>query len=102
MNENQKPYEKPHIEYINVSEFLKSLPLDKETKSKLLLCIATIIKQVHDDTAKLVLATSMGLSQDDPKFNAFFNNEIHPVIELDVQTIYNSLLSLLEDSKEEK
>lgn len=89
------------VKEINVTDFLKSLPLSMEDKKTLLLCIAAIQKETSESTARLTTAACMGLLEDDPVFNAFFNKDIAPVINLDIQKLYNQLASLLE-YKEEK
>lgn len=91
-----------NIKEINVTSFIKSLPLSVEDKKILLLCIATIQKVTGEVVAKLTTAACMGLSEDDPKFNAFFNNDISPIINLDIQELYNQLSELIDIEKENK
>lgn len=82
-------------EYINVSQFIRDLPLSVENKKMLLLCIASIQKETGETIARSTVAACMGLSEDDPKFNAFYNNDIAPIINLDVQKMYEQLVSLI-------
>lgn len=91
MPNNTRDSEYQVKETIDIPQFLHDLPLEMEDKKKLLLSIATIISTVSEDTAKMTVAACMGLSTDDPKFNTFFNNDIRQVINLDIQSLYNSL-----------
>lgn len=91
-----------NVKEINVASFIKGLPLSLEDRKTLLLCIAAIQKETGESTARLTTAACMGLSEDDPMFNAFYNKDVAPIVSLDIQKLYNQLSSLLSDEEEEK
>lgn len=79
------------VENFNAMEFLKNLQIPLEDKKKLLLGISAIMVNVGEDSTKMATAACMGLSIEDEKFAAFYNNEIKPIVKLDIQTIYDQL-----------
>lgn len=79
------------VENFNAMEFLKNLQIPLEDKKKLLLGISAIMVNVGEDSTKMATAACMGLSTEDEKFAAFYNNEIKPIVKLDIQTIYDQL-----------
>ena len=79
------------VENFNAMEFLKNLQIPLEDKKKLLLGISAIMVNVGEDSTKIATAACMGLSIEDEKFAAFYNNEIKPIVKLDIQTIYDQL-----------
>ena len=89
------------IKEISVSKFLRDLPISSEDKNTLLLCIAAIQKETGEEAAKLTTAACMGMSPDDPLFNVFYNRDIAPIINLDVQKLYNQLRPLLYEEDEQ-
>ena len=94
------------VENFNAMEFLKNLQIPLEDKKKLLLGISAIMVNVGEDSTKMATAACMGLSIEDEKFAAFYNNEIKPIVKLDIQTIYDQLstavLTELEQVEPEK
>ena len=79
------------VEEFRVMEFLKNLQIPIEDKKKLLLGIAAVMVDTSENTARLTTAACMGLSPDDEKFNAFYNSDIKPTLQVDIQSIYNQL-----------
>ena len=79
------------VENFNAMEFLKNLQIPLADKKKLLLGISAIMVNVGEDSTKMATAACMGLSIEDEKFAAFYNNEIKPIVKLDIQTIYDQL-----------
>lgn len=79
------------VEEFRVMEFLKNLQIPIEDKKKLLLGIAAVMVDTSENTARLATAACMGLSPDDEKFNAFYNSDIKPILQVDIQSIYNQL-----------
>ena len=79
------------VEELNAMEFLKNLPIPIEDKKKLVLAISAIMVNTGEDSTRMATAACMGLSVEDEKFNAFYNSEIKPIVQLDIQTIYNQL-----------
>ena len=79
------------VEEFNAMEFLKHLPIPLEDKKKLVLAISAIMVNTGEDSTRMATAACMGLSTEDEKFNAFYNSEIKPIVQLDIQTIYNQL-----------
>ena len=47
-----------------------------------------------------MIATTMGLSEDDPEFNAFYNKDIYPMINISVQSFYDRLTPLLDEEEQ--
>ena len=94
------------VENFNAMEFLKNLQIPLEDKKKLLLGISAIMVNVGEDSTKMATAACMGLSIEDEMFAAFYNNEIKPIVKLDIQTIYDQLstavLTELEQVEPEK
>ena len=88
------------VEEFRVMEFLKNLPIPSKDKKKLVLAIAAIMVNTGEDSTRMATAACMGLSVEDEKFNAFYNSDIRPIVQLDIQTIYNQLADkiLEEDS----
>lgn len=106
MSEKTTNDEVQKIENINVVEFIKNLPLDRETKEKLLLCIAAIHRDTFINTFKVATATAMGLDEKDPKFVAFYMNNIEPNISntYSMDKVFEDMKHSIfgdEDSKEE-
>ena len=93
------------VENFNTMEFLKKLKIPTEEKKKLLLGIAAIMVNVGEDTTKMATAACMGLPTNDEKFMAFYNNDIRPIVKLDIQKIYDQLSAMVlteeEDNNEE-
>lgn len=93
------------VENFNTMEFLKKLRISTEEKKKLLLGIAAIMVNVGEDTTKMATAACMGLPTNDEKFMAFYNNDIRPIVKLDIQKIYDQLSAMVlieeEDHNEE-
>jgi len=89
------------VENFNTMEFLKKLKIPTEEKKKLLLGIAAIMVNVGEDTTKMATAACMGLSTNDEKFMAFYNNDIRPIVKLDIQTIYDQLSAMVLTEEEE-
>lgn len=83
------------VENFNAMEFLKNLQIPLEDKKKLLLGISAIMVNVGEDSTKMATAACMGLSIEDEKFAAFYNNEIKPIVKLDIQTIYDQLSTVV-------
>lgn len=89
------------VENFNTMEFLKKLRIPTEEKKKLLLGIAAIMVNVGEDTTKMATAACMGLPTHDEKFVAFYNNDIRPIVKLDIQTIYDQLSAMVLTEEEE-
>lgn len=89
------------VETFNAMDFLKKLDIPIEDKKKLLLGIAAIMVNVGEDTTKMATAACMGLSTEDEKFAAFYNNDIEPIVNLDIQTIYDQLSTMVLTEEEE-
>ena len=79
------------VEYFDVMEFIKNLPIELEDKKRLLLGISAIIVNTAEESCKSSVAACMGLSEDDPTFVAFYNKDIEPATRVDIQQIYNDL-----------
>lgn len=79
------------VEYFDVMEFIKNLPIELEDKKRLLLGISAIIVNTAEESCKSSVAACMGLSEDDPTFAAFYNKDIEPATKVDIQQIYNDL-----------
>ena len=79
------------VEYFDVMEFIKNLPIELEDKKRLLLGISAIIVNTAEGSCKSSVAACMGLSEDDPTFVAFYNKDIEPATRVDIQKIYNDL-----------
>lgn len=79
------------VEYFDVMEFIKNLPIELEDKKRLLLGISAIIVNTAEESCKSSVAACMGLSEDDPTFVAFYNKDIVPATRVDIQQIYNDL-----------
>ena len=88
----------------DVMDFLKNLRIPLEDKKKLLLGISAIMVNVGEDSTKMATAACMGYSVEDEMFVAFYNTEIKPIVNLDIQTIYDQLSAkvITEDKEEEK
>lgn len=79
------------VEYFDVMEFIKNLPIELEDKKRLLLGISAIIVNTAEESCKSSVAACMGLSEDDPTFVAFYNKDIESATRVDIQQIYNDL-----------
>lgn len=92
------------VETFDVMDFLKDLKIPIEDKKKLLLGISAIMVNVGEDSTKMATAACMGYSVEDEMFVAFYNTEIKPIVNLDIQTIYDQLSAkvITEDKEEEK
>lgn len=88
------------VERINVGKFIKGLPITLEDKKVLLMCIAAIQRETVLNTSKLMIATTMGFSEDDPTFVSFYNKDIYPMINMDVQKFYDNLAPLLDEEED--
>lgn len=101
MDEKTTNDESKNVKNINVSKFIRSLPISLKDKKILLMCIAAIQRETLINTSKLMIATTMGLSEDDPEFNYFYNRDIYPMINISVQSFYDRLTPLLLDEEEQ-
>lgn len=92
------------VEKFNAMDFLRDLKIPIEDKKKLLLGISAIMVNVGEDSTKMATAACMGYSVEDEMFAAFYNTEIKPIVNLDIQTIYDQLSAkvITEDKEEEK
>lgn len=90
------------VETFSAMDFLKDLDISTDDKKKLLLSIAAIMVNVGEDSTKMATAACMGLSIEDEKFAAFYNNEIKPIVKLDIQTIYDQLANKVFDEEDKK
>lgn len=79
------------VEYFDVMNFIKHLPIKLEDKKRLLLGISAIIVNTSEEACKSSVAACMGLSTDNPTFVAFYNNDILPATRIDIQNVYNDL-----------
>lgn len=100
MDEKTTNDESKNVKNINVSKFIKGLPISLEDKKILLMCIAAIQRETLINTSKVMIATTMGLSEDDPEFNAFYNKDIYPMINISVQSFYDRLTPLLDEEEQ--
>lgn len=93
-----------NVEKFNAMDFLRDLKIPIEDKKKLLLGISAIMVNVGEDSTKMATAACMGYSVEDEMFVAFYNTEIKPIVNLDIQTIYDQLSAkvITEDKEEEK
>lgn len=93
-----------NVEKFNAMDFLRDLKIPIEDKKKLLLGISAIMVNVGEDSTKMATAACMGYSVEDEMFAAFYNTEIKPIVNLDIQTIYDQLSAkvITEDKEEEK
>lgn len=80
------------VEHVNVIQFLKELQIDESDKYKLIACFAVAMASVAQEVSRDTTAACMGLSTDDPKFNAFYNNDIAPIVKIDDQSVYADLV----------
>lgn len=81
------------VEYFDVMDFIKHLPIELEDKKRLLLGISAIIVNTSEEACKSSVAACMGLSVDNPTFVAFYNNDIRPATIVDIQNVYNDLVN---------
>lgn len=94
--------EKEKTTTLNVPKFIRELPLSNEQMHFLLMSIAKIMSTVAQDTAKEITAACMGLSTNDPKFNAFYGQDIAQLVNVDPQKIYEDLkILILEENANE-
>ena len=80
---------------IKVDEFLRNLKISDEDKDILLMCLAVTISQTAFQTARSTTAACMGLSEADEEFNAFFNNNIAQIVNVDENSVYRDLKKLI-------
>lgn len=90
-NTKDLPNDIESVEYFDVMDFIKNLPIELEDKKRLLLGISAIIVNTAEKTCQTSVAACMGLSEDDPTFAAFYNKDIEPATRVDIQQIYNDL-----------
>lgn len=83
------------VEEINSLEFIKNLGISLDDKKKLLLVIASMVVSANEDAIMAATAACMGLSTSDEKFVAFYNRDILPTVNINVQTIYNQLADIV-------
>lgn len=91
-NTKDLPNDIESVEYFDVIDFIKNLPIKLEDRKRLLLGISAIIVNTAEESCKSAVAACMGLSENDPAFVAFYNNDIEPTTRVDIQQIYNDLV----------
>lgn len=91
-NTKDLPDDIESVEYFDVMDFIKNLPIKLEDRKRLLLGISAIIVNTAEESCKSAVAACMGLSENDPAFVAFYNNDIEPATRVDIQQTYNDLV----------
>lgn len=88
MDEEAKEVKKEELNYV---QFLQNLSIPMEDKKKLLLGIAAIMVNTAEEATLTATAACMGMSIEDPRYVVFYNENIKPIVSLDIQTIYDDL-----------